>query len=138
MNRSNKVQPAAGTRAVRARPLKSPADSTANAMLPHAEAAAGLLRALANEQRLMVLCNLADGETSVGALNDKVPLSQSALSQHLAVLRDSGIVTTRREAQVVYYAVAKGPAAQVVATLHDIFCAPPKPRRKAPQKKTVA
>ncbi|HPF25629.1 MAG TPA: metalloregulator ArsR/SmtB family transcription factor [Steroidobacteraceae bacterium] len=112
------------------------AAGTANAMLPHAEAAAGLLRALANEQRLMVLCNLADGEASVGTLNDRVPLSQSALSQHLAVLRDSGIVSTRRDAQVVYYSLAPGPAAQVIATLHDIFCAPsagrtPKPRRTA-------
>ena len=104
---------------------------TASEMLPHAEAAAGLLRALANEQRLMVLCNLADGETSVGALNDRVPLSQSALSQHLAVLRDNGIVSTRREAQVVYYSLAPGPAAQVIATLHDIFCAPSKAGRGA-------
>ncbi|MCB1625096.1 MAG: helix-turn-helix transcriptional regulator [Pseudomonadales bacterium] len=99
-------------------------------MLPHAEAAAALLRALANEQRLMVLCHLADGETSVGALNNKVPLSQSALSQHLAVLRESGIVSTRREAQVVYYSLAPGPAAQVIATLHGIYCSPQGSRRR--------
>jgi ArsR family transcriptional regulator, virulence genes transcriptional regulator len=92
-------------------------------MLPHAEKAADLLRSLANEQRLMILCNLAEGELSVGELNARLPLSQSALSQHLAVLRDTGAVTTRREAQTVYYALQPGPAGRVVITLQQIFCA---------------
>lgn len=91
-------------------------------LLPHATSAAALLRALANEQRLLVLCNLAGGELSVGELNRRVPLSQSALSQHLAVLRDTGVVGTRREAQTVYYSLLPGPAAQVVATLHKAYC----------------
>jgi DNA-binding transcriptional ArsR family regulator len=96
---------------------------TVKDMLPHAEQAAELLRALANEQRLMILCNLTEGELSVSELNERLPLSQSALSQHLAVLRDTGAVTTRREAQTVYYALKPGPAGRVVATLHQIYCA---------------
>lgn len=91
-------------------------------MLPHAQEAADLLRALANEQRLMILCNLAGGELSVGELNHRVKLSQSALSQHLAILRDRGIVNTRRESQTVFYSMAHGAAAKVVETLHRLYC----------------
>jgi DNA-binding transcriptional ArsR family regulator len=91
-------------------------------MRPHAQNAAALLKALGNEQRLMILCNLADGELSVGELNERLPLSQSALSQHLAVLREQGIVATRREAQAVFYSLQPGPAARVVSLLHDIYC----------------
>ena len=100
---------------------RSPANLTEE-MLPHAEQAATLLRALANEQRLMILCNLSGGELSVGQLNERVPLNQSALSQHLAVLRKTGAVNTRREAQTVYYSLKPGPAADVIATLHSIYC----------------
>lgn len=95
---------------------------SASAMLPHAGRAATLLRALANEQRLVILCNLGGAELSVGQLNERVPLGQSALSQHLAVLRKNGIVRTRREAQTVYYSLNPGPAAQVIETLHGIYC----------------
>lgn len=84
--------------------------------------AAGLLRALANERRLMILCQLADGERWVGELQPKVGLSQSALSQHLAVLREEGVVATRREAQTVWYRIADPAALKVVATLAEIFC----------------
>lgn len=94
----------------------------ARAMRPHAKSAATLLKALANEQRLMILCNLAEGELSVGELNDRLPLSQSALSQHLAVLRERGIVATRREAQAVFYSLRPGAASRVVGLLHDIYC----------------
>ena len=93
------------------------------AMQPHAVAASNLLKALANEQRLMILCNLSGVEMSVGELNERLPLSQSALSQHLAVLREAGIVQTRRDGQTVHYSLADGPAAQVVETLHGIYCA---------------
>lgn len=95
---------------------------TARAMQPHAEQAAELLRALANEQRLMILCNLTGGELSVSQLNERVPLGQSALSQHLAVLRKTGVVDTRRAAQTIYYSLQPGPAAQVIETLHGIYC----------------
>jgi DNA-binding transcriptional ArsR family regulator len=91
-------------------------------MLPHAQQAASLLRALANEQRLLILCNLSAGELSVGQLNERVPLNQSALSQHLAVLSKTGAVNTRRESQTVYYSLKPGPAADVIATLHGIYC----------------
>lgn len=84
--------------------------------------AAKLLRALGNERRLMILCQLADGERSVGQLLPLVGLSQSALSQHLAVLREEQIVATRREAQTIWYRIADPAALRVVATLAEIFC----------------
>jgi ArsR family transcriptional regulator, virulence genes transcriptional regulator len=91
-------------------------------MRAHAADASRLLKALANEKRLVLLCLLVEGERSVGELNARVDLSQSALSQHLAVLRDDGLVSTRREAQNIYYALAPGPAERIIATLHDIYC----------------
>lgn len=87
-----------------------------------AAAAATLLRALANERRLLVLCQLGDGELSVGALQERLGVSQSALSQHLAILREEGIVATRREAQTIFYRIADPAAVQVIATLAAIFC----------------
>jgi len=95
---------------------------TARDMQPHAGEAAALLRALANEQRLMVLCHLVQGPLSVGELNRRLPLSQSALSQHLAVLRASGIVATRRDAQTVLYSLPAGVVRRVLAVLHRQFC----------------
>ena len=92
------------------------------AMRAHAADAARLLRALANEKRLMLLCTLVEGEKSVGELNSQVDLSQSALSQHLAVLRADGLVATRREAQTIYYSLAAGPAYRIIDTLHGIYC----------------
>jgi DNA-binding transcriptional ArsR family regulator len=88
----------------------------------HAEEAARLLRSLGNANRLMVLCALCGGEKSVGELNALVPLSQSALSQHLAVLRADGLVTTRREAQTIYYTLVDGPAQRILGVLHDVYC----------------
>ena len=94
------------------------------AMRAHAEDAAGLMRALGNESRLMILCSLAEGESSVSELNEVVPLSQSALSQQLARLRRQGLVNTRRESQTIYYSLAQGPADRVIHLLHDIYCEP--------------
>lgn len=91
-------------------------------MAEHASDAAGLMKALGNESRLMILCMLADGERSVGELNDMIPLSQSALSQQLARLRQQHIVETRRESQTIYYRLAPGPADRVINLLHDIYC----------------
>ena len=88
----------------------------------HAADAAGLMKALGNESRLMILCVLAEGERSVGDLNTVVPLSQSALSQQLARLRQQGLVKTRRESQTIYYSLAAGPADRVIKLLHDIYC----------------
>ncbi len=98
------------------------ASGVAEELLPHAEAAASLLRSLGNAQRLMILCHLSGGALSVGELNALVPLSQSALSQHLAKLREAELVTTERRGQVIRYSVTEGPAARVVATLKDIYC----------------
>ena len=99
-------------------------DFDLSTMRSHAGDAAQLLKALANENRLQVLCLLAEGERSVGDINALLDLSQSALSQHLAVLRAEGLVQTRREAQTIYYALAPGPAEAVMHTLHGIYCAP--------------
>ena len=86
--------------------------------------AASLLRNLANERRLIILCQLVDGEMSVGALQPRVGLSQSALSQHLALLREEGVVATRREGQSIFYRVADPAALRVLQTLAELFCPP--------------
>jgi len=85
--------------------------------------AAGMMRALSNESRLLILCYLTEeDELSVGALVERVGLSQSALSQHLAKLREEGLVSTRKEAQTVYYRVCDPRAGQLLSLLHDLFC----------------
>lgn len=96
---------------------------TGDAMAAQADTAADLLKALANPQRLRVLCLLIEGERSVSQINQRVPLSQSALSQHLAVLREKGLVDTRKQAQTVFYRVAEGPVHRIIQTLHEIYCA---------------
>lgn len=92
--------------------------------------AADLLKALANSHRLMILCELKDGERSVSAMEEVVPLTQSALSQHLAKLREAGLVTTRREAQTIYYSLSDTRVARMIEVLHELFCAPQKPKTK--------
>ena len=99
-----------------------------------ASAAAKLLRTLGNEKRLMILCQLTEGERSVGELQPLVGLSQSALSQHLAVLREEGVVATRREGLVIWYRITDPAAVKVVATLAEIFCPSEK---KAPHGKPL-
>ncbi|HET8730635.1 MAG TPA: metalloregulator ArsR/SmtB family transcription factor [Moraxellaceae bacterium] len=94
-------------------------------MESHAEEAARLLRSLGNPNRLMVLCALSAGEMSVGELNAVVPLSQSALSQHLAVLREDSLVTSRRDGHAVFYSVPDGPALRVLEVLYGTYCATP-------------
>lgn len=84
--------------------------------------ASALLRAMSNERRLLILCHLSEGEPSVGQLCDLIGISQSALSQHLAKLRHDDLVTTRREAQTIYYALKGEAARRVLETLHDLFC----------------
>ena len=85
--------------------------------------AARLLKLLANENRLLILCRLvAERELSVGGIADAVGLSQSALSQHLAKMREEGLVTTRRKAQTVLYRIADPDARRVLALLKNIYC----------------
>jgi len=93
-------------------------------MAEHADAAAALLKALAHPARLLVLCQLVEGESSVGDLQPLTGLSPSALSQHLAVLREMDLVDTRREAQSIVYSLADGPAADVLAVLYAAYCDP--------------
>ena len=111
------------------RPVNKPVEcaipSLAKQMEAQAEKAADLLKAMSNPQRLRVLCLLLEGERSVGQINEQVELSQSALSQHLAVLRDQQLVTTRRQAQTVFYSVAPGPVHEIIQTLHAIYCPQP-------------
>jgi ArsR family transcriptional regulator len=84
---------------------------------------AGILSALANERRLMILCQLVEyGEATVGSLVDAVGVSQSALSQHLSKMRDEGIVTFRKESQMVWYRIADPRIEKLFATLHQLFC----------------
>jgi ArsR family transcriptional regulator len=86
--------------------------------------AAALLRLLSNERRLMILCQLIGGELSVGTLQGRLGLSQSALSQHLARLRADRIVATRREGQTIFYRIIDPAALQLLETLADLFCPP--------------
>jgi len=91
-------------------------------MLRQSSQAAVFLKALSNENRLMILCHLLDQELSVTALNEKLPLSQSALSQHLAVLRKDGLVSTRRESQTIYYSIGDVRVKELIQKLHRLFC----------------
>lgn len=91
-------------------------------MKAESEAAAHLLKAIANPQRLRILCMLIEGECTVSQINEQVLLSQSALSQHLAILRQKSLVATRKQAQTVFYRVADGAVWQIIQTLHDIYC----------------
>lgn len=84
--------------------------------------ASALLKAMANPTRLMVLCQIAHGEKSVSELEEAVGLSQSALSQHLAVLREKRLVATRRVGQTILYSLTSLEVASVMTTLYDIFC----------------
>ena len=93
-------------------------------MQTNACAAAAFLKTLANDHRLMILCELLKGERSVGELEEIVSLSQSALSQHLARLRRSHLVKTRRESQTIYYSIADPGVAKVIGALYDLYCGP--------------
>lgn len=84
--------------------------------------AAQLLKAISNERRLLILCYLLEGEMSVGDMNDRLELSQSALSQHLALLRRQQLVKTRKEAQTVFYRIESAEVKAVLQVLHDLYC----------------
>lgn len=88
----------------------------------NAAEAAAFLKAISNENRLMILCQIGDSELSVSELLERIPLSQSALSQHLAKLRKAELVGTRHKAQTVYYSITDPAAAKLIKTLAEIFC----------------
>lgn len=98
------------------------ADADLSAMAEHAQTASETLKSIANPHRLLILCVLLNGEQTVGELNQQVALSQSALSQHLAVLRTQNLVSTRREGQHVFYQVSPGLTVEIIEVLHRHFC----------------
>jgi DNA-binding transcriptional ArsR family regulator len=91
-------------------------------MKPHAKKAAGFLKAIAHPDRLMILCQLVDGEQNVGELLQLSTLSQSAFSQHLAVLRKYQLVKIRKEAQSVFYSLANDNVINIIQILQRSFC----------------
>lgn len=93
-----------------------------NQLVANTAEAEKFMKLLANRHRLMILCNLLNQEHSVSELNKLVPLGQSALSQHLAALRNNELVATRRDAQNVYYCVSDPRIRQIIQTLYDVFC----------------
>jgi len=87
-----------------------------------AERASALMKTLGHSGRLMILCNLAEGERAVGDLAEELDISQSSLSQHLARMRAEGLVDTRRESQTVYYRLRDGDIRQLIKSVYRIFC----------------
>lgn len=87
-----------------------------------AESAVIFLKSMAHKDRLLILCHLSGGEISAGELARRSLLSQSAFSQHLAILREEHLVKTRRESQTIYYSLANGSVIEVLLTLKQIFC----------------
>ncbi|MGE5149714.1 MAG: ArsR/SmtB family transcription factor [Rhodospirillaceae bacterium] len=92
--------------------------------------AADFLKSMANDRRLVVLCELVKGERSVGELEAVAGLSQSALSQHLARLREARVVKTRRESQTIYYSLANESVKRLIDVLYDLYCRPIRGRRR--------
>jgi len=90
--------------------------------------AASFLKSIANDRRLVILCELVKGERSVGELEAIADLSQSALSQHLAKLREAKLVKTRRESQTIHYSLADTGVSKVIGVLHDVYCRPARRR----------
>lgn len=91
----------------------------------NAENAAAFLKTLAHGGRLMILCHLGNGETSVGELEDLLDMRQAAVSQMLARLRDEGFVVSRRDGKTVYYRLADQRTSEVIALLYRLFCQAP-------------
>jgi ArsR family transcriptional regulator len=98
-----------------------------------AAAAATLLKALANEDRLLILCNLAAGEKNVTELQEILGLRQPTLSQQLSRLRHEGLVEFRREGKSIHYRLASDEAAKIIEVLYELYCAPVS-RKAAPAK----
>ena len=96
-----------------------------------ADRASDLLKALSNRHRLLIICQLIDGERSVGDLAEFLNLRDSTVSQHLALLRKDGLVAARRDAQTIYYSIASDPAREILKTLYQVFCAPKARKTKA-------
>jgi DNA-binding transcriptional ArsR family regulator len=103
--------------------LAIPEDLEVEALEDNAERAAALLRSIGSKWRLLILCQLVKGEKSVGELERVIDLSQSALSQHLMVLRRHDLVKTRRAAQMIFYSLNGREVAAILNTLYGLYCA---------------
>jgi len=108
-------------------------------MLAAADEASGLLKALANRHRLLIVCQLTENERSVGELATLLKIRDSTVSQHMALLRKDGLVRARRDGQTIWYSIGSAPARELVRTLYMVYCAPaaacipktlPKPGRR--------
>ncbi|MGD8384600.1 MAG: metalloregulator ArsR/SmtB family transcription factor [Lysobacterales bacterium] len=95
-------------------------------MARSADRASELMKTLGHKDRLMILCQLAEGEKSVGEIAELLSLSQSPLSQHLSRMRKEGLVSTRREAQTIYYSIRSSKASRLIQVLYELFCDPGK------------
>lgn len=98
-----------------------------------ADHAAMVLKSISNKWRLLILCQLVKGEKSVGEMEELIPLSQSALSQHLAVLRRNKLVTTRRAAQMIFYTVNGTEVPFILGALYELYCNAPPDMDEAPE-----
>jgi len=107
-------------------------------MLTKARAAADLMKALSSENRLLLLCQLAEGDKTVGELADTLGLRQAAVSQQLAVLRSEGLVTARRDGRQMHYSLTGREARAVISLLYDLYCAPAKKAATAGAKTRVS
>lgn len=110
---------AAGKSSLRAQPVPAP---LAESVALLADEAAGYLKALSHERRLMILCHLIDGEKSVTDLEALLSTRQSAISQQLARLRREGLVTARRDGKAIYYSLGDSKTRRMIAVLNEMFC----------------
>jgi len=110
----------------------------AETMQAAADRASELLKALANRHRLMIVCQLIDGERSVGELAGFLGARDSTVSQHLALLRKDGLVAARREGQTIWYSISSAPARELLHTLYRVYCAPSAARAPKSSVKTNA
>jgi DNA-binding transcriptional ArsR family regulator len=97
-------------------------DLAQSTLVENAQEVASILKVLSNHNRLLILCCITEGELTVGDLNSKIDLSQSALSQHLAKLRESDIVVTRRSSQTIYYRIKNPKIVMLLKVLQENFC----------------
>jgi len=97
-------------------------DMNAQTMIAAAGKASELLKSLSNRHRLLIVCQLINGERSVGELAEFLDIRDTTVSQHLALLRKDGIVTTRRDGQTIWYSIVSDPARQILETLYRLYC----------------
>lgn len=102
-----------------------------------ADRASELLKAMANRHRLLILCQLVEGERSVGELADFLGIRDSGVSQHLALLRKDGLVAARRDGQTIWYSIASAEARILLSAIYSIFCAPQRASEQTPKNKNA-